>query len=42
MIDATRAVMRSVLKRLEVECEIAGLSAAGHEVCLRVKCTESE
>ena len=42
MIDATRAVMRSVEKRLEAECEVAGLSAAVYELCLRVKCIESE
>ncbi len=42
MIDATRAVMRMVEQRLEVECEMGGLSSAVQETCLRVKCAETE
>jgi hypothetical protein len=42
MVDATRATMRELEKRLERECGIGGLTAAVHEVCLRVECPEKE
>lgn len=39
-IDATRATMRELENRLEKECRIDGLTAAVHEVCLRIECSE--
>lgn len=42
VIDTTRAVMRTVERRLEADCGMKGLSADVQEICLRVSCQDNE